>query len=186
MKNIFKRSKPPVIFDDGKEKVRVPECFRFDSDETTDFGQQVVMLLTLQPNAWRIHPGLRRFWHPELGEFMFDGSDRVRHLGASRDFEMHYASAVCPHALSQGDHNAIVEALRFFLTRAMDIGIAVEGEPPEPQVFRGKPPAVARKGDLLLDQGTIKKYDGTGWIEQAAAVAARNPFSVGGVAYHLS
>lgn len=160
------------------EPVTRPACMQFDDTETTEFGRQVAMLLALSPATFNIHSSLRFFHHAELGLFEFDEADRLQHQGpAHNQFSIpNQTQAGRQRALSRGDHDEIVAALRTLLTASMEIGIPVQVDG-SVNLFHGPVlPDVGKKGDLFKHtNGDYSRHNGERWVpmqEQAPHVAA--------------
>lgn len=112
------RPAPPVA---EHVELPTPACMQFDSDEVSDFGTQVVMLMEMKPQEWSVHPNYRMFRHPQLGVFQFDGDERLRHFG---DYDYGPGSMYPPgkqRALTRGDQKAIVDSLRAMLLKPVEL-----------------------------------------------------------------
>lgn len=103
------------------EEQRTPAPLQFDTDEISDFGQQVATLLQLQPDTWFVSPSLRDFAHDRLGGFTFDKHDKVTHCGQYNRPPGSMRDPGTQRALTHGDQKLIVDALRFVLTRPMSM-----------------------------------------------------------------
>lgn len=144
-----------------------PAQLKFDDTEQSDFGRQVAMLLALAPGQWTIHDSLRMFSHPELGGFEFDRDDRLQHIG-----EMPWRDGRSggtqnrQHALTLGDHFAIVAELDALLRSPMPVGTDVQVNQ-RTQLFRGDKPLTANKGDIWIGDKThdVAVHDGSNWVD---------------------
>lgn len=91
---------------------RAPRCLSFDNvREVSDFGTQVVNLIELDADTWRVSDNFTEFSHPKLGTFAVLHSGHVLHLGMNGR----------RRALTGGDQQRILESLRVMLLKPLPL-----------------------------------------------------------------